>query len=740
MDKDMFKSYKFKPSDVIEGLNRYFAETKAFRYRRVPLEIRRGVCYNNPDCVKDIVFGNNPPERATKAWCCWHYYLICDPEEVVGVAINWLREEHDIFYTPGMNEPPIKDPDDVDDFCVDDAAKEYEKAKAARAELAYLYKTVLGKDRLDRDLSPHEVMKAILDEYNKREEFIRELSCSLGFGNPVVKPDNIDQKEKDILKRVEKLKDGVWPCENSSTFAEHLRKEFPKFCKEYNVAPLAKDGSIHYWLQYIFDVLTEYRDLANNNFNKAEGFRKEKRAVENVLAELRAKIREIYRSVVDDEWDEHLAYTSALNDINEVYKRVVHIFEERTADWIEAHKELYRYKLAVGSLLRIPKESRDDINAIERSFDLTSKKYASLNEFRNDVCEILDIPSSMADDQKQVLKEIHDFADRYYELKDFRADICEALGIDADELFGSPQQNDKYILEQVEKLKKTPNRDTFRDAICNALNMPTTSINGNIIGRIHMRQDCHNKLCKDYTELRKAIWEAMDRKPETLPDENARLVGEVTELARGEKLLIDFRDAVAKAIGMDYPTTNQVILNNVQYIYKDREDAYGIVSKLHDQVTALEKAKEDLQKDYDELGEAYSSVLKWNNSYAEVRRLLEVSADADADEMVDALDQLIVDREKCKRRYENWYSRYESEHERANGEHKRAEKLRKDVTVLTNHIELLKISNASQANSVVASQAFKNECRKLKEEKAKVIAALGQEIWDDCVKEEENNE
>lgn len=227
---------------------------------------------------------------------------------------------------------------------------DYQNAKAARAELAYLYKQVLGKEKLDRDLSPHEVMKAILDEYDKREDFIRELSCSLGFGNPFVKPDNIDQKEKDILERVEGLKSGVWPCENSSTFAEYLRKEFPKFCKEYNVAPIADESSIRDWIQYIFGVLSDYRFIANG-------------------------------------WDGPLGYKS-------------------------------------------------------------------LKKFLNEVCEILDIPSSMADDLKQVREEIHDFADRYYELRDFRAGICEILGIDADELFGSPQQNDMYILEQVKKLKK----------------------------------------------------------------------------------------------------------------------------------------------------------------------------------------------------------------------------------------------------------------------------------------------
>jgi hypothetical protein len=121
MDKDTFASYKFKPGDVIEGLNRYFAAKRYLRDEPKSLEIRRGVCYSNPDCVKDIIFSNDPPERTTKAWRCWNYYLVCDPEEVVGVAINWLREEHDIFYTPGMEVPG-------EDFDVDEAAKEYEKA------------------------------------------------------------------------------------------------------------------------------------------------------------------------------------------------------------------------------------------------------------------------------------------------------------------------------------------------------------------------------------------------------------------------------------------------------------------------------------------------------------------------------------------------------------------------------------------------------------------------------------
>ena len=122
MDKMTFASYKFKPNDVIEGLNRYFAETKAFRYRKVPLEIQNGVWTSNPDYRKDIIFTNSPPDCRTRSGrVCWAYYLICDPEEVVSAAINWLREEHDIFYTPGMEAP-------AEDFDVFEADKEYEEA------------------------------------------------------------------------------------------------------------------------------------------------------------------------------------------------------------------------------------------------------------------------------------------------------------------------------------------------------------------------------------------------------------------------------------------------------------------------------------------------------------------------------------------------------------------------------------------------------------------------------------
>lgn len=493
---------------------------------------------------------------------------------------------------------------------------DYQNAKAARAELASLYKTVLGKEKLDRDLSPHEVMKAILDEY----------------------------------KRVR---------DSKVISAEYLRKEFQRFCKEYNVFPITDEISIHDWIQYIFNVLADYRTIANDNFNKAEGFRKEKRTVEDSLAELRAKVREIYRSVFCDcRWEVGYSHCSALNDINEEYKRVKDFFKEKNDELKEAKQSC--------------KDYTELCKAIWEAMDRK--------------------PETLPEETARLVGEVRMLQLNDISLKWMHDEVAKAIGMD----------------------------------------YPVT--NNDIVNRVKSLCDANESSCDVISDLKR----------------------KVVELARGKKLLIEFRDDVAKAIGMDYPTTNQVILNNVQYIYKDREDAYNIVSKLNDQVTALSKAKEDLQqmliasqKDAKgwtnrciSLADTHSEMQAFRRNaiddlktrgfcfrYEEDETLPEIF-----DKLLKSYDLVYGSYKEQYRLRQMWHVRWESEHERANGEHKRAEKLRKEVTALTNRIEFLKISNASQANSIVASQAFKNECRKLKEEKAKVIAALGQDIWDDCVK------
>lgn len=444
---------------------------------------------------------------------------------------------------------------------------DYQNAKEARVELAYLYKTVLGKEKLDRDLSPHEVMNAILDAVKKlRDAQFASDQCLRSVYMHIY--EGTGYNVSDIYAAPDKIADWIITRYDSTKTLGHMETIcdindcIDELCNKYTVVQPDRKSTTKERLDYIFAVLAEHKDLANSNFNKAEGFRKEKRAVENSLYELRAKVREIYRSVVDDEWDEYRGYTSALNDINEEYKRVVHNFEE----------------------------------------------------------------------------------------------------------------------------------DTFRHAICNALNIPTTVIDGNIIGRIHLIQDCHDTLCKDYTEFRKAIWEAMDRKPETLPEETARLVGEVTELARGEKLLIEFRDAVAKAIGMDYPTTNNFILKRVSDIYKERGESHDLAMELDRKCIDLTAKNSDLKQKFD-----FQSGLR-----------------------------------------RTWHARYESEHERANGVQKALDRERekcrvKDISLETAKKQYEKVRNNLET-AECALNGMRNKVRELREEKTKVISAIGQDIWDDAVK------
>lgn len=536
-------------------------------------------------------------------------------------------------------------------------------------------------------------------------------------------------------------------------FCKLVNNCIDELCDKYVVVKPDDSQITRERLDYIFAVLAENRERYNSEWKRVEELKKEKRTIVDSLAELRAKIREIYRSIVDDEWNS-LSYTSALNDINEEYKRVVHKLKD---DGCNAEKEFLD---AVKKRIGVSADCSDNAY-MPRLLDI-KLDHSALSTFTDNVYKELGLP-----------RYGYTLTETIYNLKNrldcdarLRSNICTALG-----LGGETSKNS----------------------------------NSDIINRVIEIRESHEKLCKDYTELRKAIWEAMDRNPETLPEEDARLVGEVrmlqlnyvplkrlhdevakvigmnypvtnndivnrvknlydanesnhdvisdlnrqvTELKHGEKLLIEFRDDVAKAIGMTYPTTNQVILHNVKYIYKDREDAYGMVAKLNDQVTALEKAKEDLQQIL--IASRYGSLEDPQRDLSELRKnaIEELKSRGflfrpEEDETLTEIYAKLLKRydwtyrsyKEQHRLRQMWHLRWESENERANGEHKRAEKLRKEVTALANHVELLKLSNASQANSVVASQAFKNECRKLKEEKTKVISALGQDIWDDCLKD-----
>ena len=420
--------------------------------------------------------------------------------------------------------------------------------------------------------------------------------------------------------------------------------------------------------------------------------------------------------------------------------------QERTEDWSKAQQEYSRYRLAVGSLLDIPKDARDDINAIERSFEFSKKKYESLKEFRDSVCEIFDIPSNMTDNY--ILKEIHDIVDRYDELEDFRADICGALDIEG--MLGTPKQNDKYILEQVEKLKgdstSLDRYARFRSNICTALCLGGETSDEDILKRVRMTRECHDKLCKDYTELRKAIWDAMDRKPETLPDETARLVGEVRMLQMNYVPLKLLHDEVAKAIGMDHPATDNTIINNVQYICKDRKDAYKIISKLNDQVMDLQKQVKGFTNRCDSLENLRRDLWEFRKNAIEDLKNRGFFFRPEENETLPEIYSKLLKRyddyfSRYKEQYrlrQMWHVRWESEKERANGVQKALDRERekcrvKDISLETAKKQYEKVCNDLETTEC-ALNGMKSKVRELREEKTKVISAIGQDIWDDAVK------
>lgn len=563
MDKMTFASYKFKPNDIIEGLNRYFAETKAFRYRKVSLEIQNGeVKPGNYYVLRNIVFATDVPKVKEYGY----YYLICDPEEVVRVAINWLREECDIFYTPGMkigNEDPV----DLDIFD------------------------------------------------NPRYRFLSELSSELGI-RTIVGPGNVEKTEDAIMSAVKRRNDELKNFRShqiDEEGEEEARKEF-----------LRK--------------LRCYRDTCSNS--KAI---KERDAANDALFELRAKIREVYREVFGCSMEIDYGNTSALNDILKEFKfqkKLKEKAEEKAAsNKMELQQcrayilEIYReiFDCSNGDPEGSDKETLNDILEEYRNV------YSALDDATDNLCRANTSLSNLKrqyEDEKKLVSRVRAERDSN---KARRTVFLDKLAKILDVSYGSGfiPAKEQDILRAVE----------------------TLSENYNATSRV-----LEDK-CKDYDNL------------DALYKSSLKLLGEYLKEAK-DILGIDScdKDTVASAI-------------------RALKSAYNSLRNDYDEVC---EGYTKLKKDYDELREAHSSVLKWNNSYADVRRLLEVPADADAGVMVGALNKFMCDYEKLKEEYEK--------------------------------------AKCNTNNEQVGVDAFRNECRKLKAEKAKVIEALGQDIWDDCVK------
>ena len=313
----------------------------------------------------------------------------------------------------------------------------------------------------------------------------------------------------------------------------------------------------------------------------------------------------------------------------------------------------------------------------------------------------------------EIVAKAREVFDRRNELIYFKGAVAKAagLGCDAEEYIilesvkalkgysdAVEQGADKLVYavdrDEYDKQKELADRlARLRSNICTALSLGHEDCDGNIIGRIHMMQDCHDKLCKDYTDLRKAIWEAMDRKPETLPEETERLVGEVRMLQLKYQNFLRFE--------RDYGPA-QKILSDISEFRKwaiEELKQYGIVVSDLEHPERIDVTGSDI----------FRKLLKRYNwaydNYMSQYRL-----------------------RQC------WHSRWESENERANGVQKKLDKMRGIEAERDKCKENCKYWSDMYSSSEAACGALKGKIRELKDEKTKVISALGQDIWDDCLK------
>lgn len=153
------------------------------------------------------------------------------------------------------------------DECIKANTKDYANAKVARAELANLYKRILGEERLDPKLSPHEVAVAIIKhvqglcdlqhEANMKvkelEKFRDEVYNALNLGYPTTNNHILTV----LRTRLEKLDaDGPWVAERYIT--ELIRENSTKF----KVLQPLNYMTIEERMRHTFEVLNEWRDRA----------------------------------------------------------------------------------------------------------------------------------------------------------------------------------------------------------------------------------------------------------------------------------------------------------------------------------------------------------------------------------------------------------------------------------------------------------------------------------------------
>lgn len=648
------------------------------------------VIYSDSDCKKVITFDYED----------YGYKVTVRKREIPDI-LNHLRDEYNFFYDPNRKELE----DDVKGLSL-----KVEELEDFRSDICGVLDidSMIGSTRQNdkRILEQVERLKKIEHEHYHvinnwyKESYLEEVLNDLCDENNVVRPCNT----RNYKERLEYIFEVLTNWRKRAVRAEHEHDECIKAnTKDYANAKVARAELAYLYKRILgeerLDPKLSPHEVAVAIIKHVQGLCDLQHEANMGVKELQKFRDEVYNTL-------NLGYPTTNNHILTVLRTRL---EKLDADgpWVA---ERYITDLIRENSTKFKVLQPLNYMTIEERMRYT---FEALYEWRD---RALEAERQLVDAQVAASK--------------FRNNIRGALGFNIKE-----GCTDAMVEELVKNLNRMKNqRDNELVTIYHELELdPTASDSDDILDEIKKLKKAATKndfYREDFADLvglaRYSSWSQIYEKIRGVLNDNNSIEYAFTSTNKKYKSLKEFRNDVCEILDIDTCDKDTVV----------------------SAIKALKSAYTKLQKDYDELGKAYSSVLKWNNSYSDIRRLLGVSADADAGEMVGALNKIICDHAKLERslkiaktmrtesdrRRKMWHSRYESEHERANGEHKKAEKLNKEVRDWTKRCDSLGQALNAKSNEEVGLSAFKNECRKLRDEKAKVIKALGQDIWDDCLK------
>ncbi|MBR5299051.1 MAG: hypothetical protein IKU36_02240 [Bacteroidales bacterium] len=341
-----------------------------------------------------------------------YYYLICDPEEVVGVAINWLREKYDIFYTPGMEVP-------AEDFDVDEAAKEYEKATRNDVVPVAKVREALG---IGEDTDIFEWI-AFLKKSNERahSEMYKARGGKYELLKQVREILNINPEANlfDALRGARGDMDAVTRLRLESSELRHQNYNLGRRIADIRKTAGMKDDDPTDLVKYVEALREDSEELADHRV--AEGWLRKDNSdlsidvanLKEQLRVLRYEILKVYREIFDcSNGDPEGTDEETMNDILTEYNRTLelkNVAEEKTIKYKELARE---NEEKAAKYADIAKENRLRYEKIKSELDEMTKIHGESVITSGGLCEDLAMEREKVKRMEQKLIEIQDICER----------------------------------------------------------------------------------------------------------------------------------------------------------------------------------------------------------------------------------------------------------------------------------------------------------------------------------------